>query len=315
MKKFLIMFLTLLLVLLPCTSFAVKLGPPNYLEGLTWNKTYSATIAETNGLYVKATSLYTSYSTPAIDIAPALKQTYYDHSMCAFVTVKISGKARADFENNASNKLSVHLIIRAKNSLPNPDTWKQQYKDSIVNDTPFFNISGTNVLKTISQDFDVTTNWSDFSATVSLTRLNVFCDLTPNWYLCFDGIDLITSPDALYVKDLKLEVVSTGNSTSYGKPTTPTPTPRPTPTAAAIPPRVTPNSMVMSTPMPTQAPVVTPKPTASPKPLEETKELFYEQPLMEDINDIISWSWKGIVIIVIIAGFFAITLNLFTRRK
>ena len=124
LKKILVIFLSLLLVLLPF-SVTAKPSPPNYLEGLTWTKVYSATIKETNGLYVEATDLKHTYSTPAINIAPALKQTFYDHNMNAFVTVKISGKIRATFKNGASNNHSLHLVIRAKTNLNNSKSWEQ----------------------------------------------------------------------------------------------------------------------------------------------------------------------------------------------
>lgn len=286
MKKFLIPFFALLLVLLPCRANAVQ--NTNYLEGLSWSHGIASTVTASNGLSVTATNITKSFSSPVLDIAPAIKQCFYDSSMPSRITVKISGKLKIDFEDNKEATTSLRFAIRAKTSLVNSEEWKLQYENILNGDTPFFKVFGTNVYASISDAYSVSTKWTEFSENVTVTKNNAFCELTPEWLFCVDGIKLDTPIINMHFTDMRLELISATDVSN-----TPTPTPN----------------------LPTSMLIQTPKPTASPRPLEETKELFYNQPLLKDINTIISWAWKSAVVIIVISGFFAITLNLFTRRK
>lgn len=305
MKKLLIIFITLLLVILPCSANAVQ-DTTNYLQGHSWQKGLNCEIRQASGLYVEATNITKPYSTPYLDINPALKQIFYKNSLLTSVTVRITGKTKAVFAD-PSKTSTMRLLIRTQTSLPYPDDWNKIYKQLLDGDEPFFEILGNHVLKGLKTNIPLTSQWTEFEAEFTATKANVFCPVTANWYLCVDNINVDNPIGLLSFSDMSMVVVSTKTSL-------PTQVATPTP---SIPPRITPSIMTPSISLPNQTakPAQTPKPTASPKPLEETKVQFYEQPLFNDINDIISWAWKGAVVIIIIAGFFAIVLNLFTRRK
>lgn len=193
-----------------------------------------------------------------------------------------------DFEDNKEATTSLRFAIRAKASLVNSEEWKLQYENSLNGDTPFFKVFGTNVYASISDAYNVSNKWTEFSMDITVSRNNAFCEFTPNWLFCVDGIKLDTPIINMHFTDMRLELVNVIKDNS---------TPSATQNTATV------------------APIQTQKPTASPKPLEETKELFYSQPLAKDINDIISWAWKGAAVIIIVSGFFAVALNLFTKRR
>ncbi len=323
LKKLLITVLSLLLIFSFATINAVP-SAPNYLFGLAWKKGHSSTIQKVDGLYVEATNLTKSYSTPALDIAPALKQAFYDHAMSKYISVRIQGKIKLDFEENKKESDSLRIIIRAKTNLANSDAWKADYLESLNNDDPFFMVLDTNVYAIVLKDFSVSTNWGSFTCTVPLTKNNVFCEMTPTWDLCVDGLDISKKPKTLYLKDLSLDVVSVSNNTPG---ITPTATPAVTPTATPtpnIPPRRTPDAPITQTLIPFRTPVsdliitqptATLKPTLEPEKDEEIREEFINQPAFKDAKNIFSLSIKGAIVIIIFAGFFAIILNLFRRKK
>lgn len=314
MKKLLVIFLSLLLVLLPF-SVTAKPSPPNYLEGLTWEKGYSSTITQVNGLEVTATNITKTYSSPALNITSAVQQCFLDNNLAYKITIRISGMIKLDFVDPAANISSLRFVIRSRTTISNPNIWQTKYENSLYGDAPFFSIEGKNVYTPISLTYSVRNTWTPILLDVDITFMNAFCDLTPNWLFCVDNIRQDKPVKNMHFKDMKLEILSVSSSKN---PQNPTAKPAATPTLA-IPPRVTPSRTLApySTPvLPTAAPVnPTVKPTRAPGNDEELKKEFYDQPLINDINNIISASVKGVILIIILAGFFAIILNLFKKHK
>ncbi len=318
MKKFVAVLFTLLLVFCFITAYAIP-SAPNYLLGLSWKEGHESALKKVDGLYVEATNLTKSYSTPALDITDAVKQVFYDHAMSKYISVKISGKMKLSFVGGKRESDSIRVIMRGKTSIKDVKVWKEQYTNSLKGDEPFFSLSNNNAIGTVTKNITVSTHWVSFSATVDLTKNNVFSDSNPTWNLCVDGLDPNKNPETLFLKDFSMEVVLVSNS----KPTqtataTATPSVTPTPTAD-IPPRVTPSRTLApySTPVGEgiPQPSATLKPTSDPITDEQIRNEFKDQPLLKDIKNILSLSVKGAVIIIIIAGFFAIITNLFKRKK
>ena len=318
MKKFVAVFFTLLLVFCFITAYAVP-SAPNYLLGLSWKNGHNSTLQKVNGLYAEVTNLTKTYSTPALDITDAVKQVFYDHAMSKYISVKISGKMKLSFVGGKTESDSIKLIVRGGTNISDIKAWKEQYTNSLKGDEPFFSVSSNNVIGTVTKSVTVSTRWVSFSATVDLTKNNVFSDSISAWNLCVDGLDPNKNPETLYLSDFSMEVVLVSNSKPIQTATaTATPSVTPTPTAD-IPPRVTPSRTLApySTPVGEGSvkPTATLKPTSDPATQEQVRNEFKSQPLLKDIKNILSLSIKGAVIIIIIAGFFAVITNLFKRKK
>ncbi len=315
MKKFFVILLSLLLVVSCVLSVnAQKQNEPvNYLEGLAWQEYLGVTLHQASGLSVTAVGFEKSYSTPALNIAPALKLIFAQHPDIVGVRLKLSANIQVAFQDRTESTTTAHFKIRAiTNTVKDAEQWNRDYKKSIGGESPFFEAGGSHAMRKISDTFTFTTERETYTTEFSVSRNVALCELTPNWYFCIDGLDVKRPIKCIYFKDIRLEIISTTKATAA------TPTPKPTPTAA-IPPRVTPTRTLapFNTPVGELVanPTATLKPTNEPYKDEEIREEFKNQPLFKDAKNIISLSIKGVIVIVIIAGFFAIVTNLFKRRK
>ena len=315
MKKFFVILLSLLLIIFCVLSVnAQKQNEPvNYLEGLAWQEYLGVTLHQASGLSVTAVGFEKSYNTPALNIAPALKLIFAQHPDIIEARLKLSANIQVAFQDRTESTTTAHFKIRAFTStVKDAEQWNKDYIKSIGGGSPFFEAVGSHAMRKISDNFTFTTERETYTTEFSVSRNVALCEFTPNWYFCIDGLDVTRPIKCIYFKDMRLEIISTTKSTAA------TPTPKPTPTAA-LPPRVTPSRTLApySTPVGEGSvkPTATLKPTSDPITDEQIRNEFKSQPLLKDIKNILSLSVKGAIIIIIIAGFFAVITNLFKRKK
>ena len=257
MKKFLI--LLFIFMLLP---FSVSASKVNYTqtENLSWLGGLACSFEATKD-YVKFTNITTSYSSPYFDILPAFIKAIGNKNQ---VTLEITIKIKADFkaENTASK---FHLNIRAFTDAKNAEIWRNHHKTEDCCRPTFFQSSGSNVSYTLpSSSKRLENNWNSYTFLVTASEEQINCPVTPNWYLCFDGLE----PNllkAIYVESVVISLY--------------TQTPSPTQKVTAHTPR----------PMRTISPIVaiaTPTPTVSPSPTPSPTPDWLNQPAVEDMSSI-----------------------------
>lgn len=301
MKRFLIVFFVIILAVAPINAYAAT----NYAEGLSWERGLCAQALST-GLDVEFRGISTSFNSAFLDILPAMKKAIGNN---ASVTVALSAKIKAVFSEAGAESVC-RPALRAHIGIKDPQAWTEQYKKTLHGDAPFFTSNSSNVMTGIGKaTIPLKESWSSFTFEISATRNQIYSSMTPNWYLCFDGIKLETPIGAIFIKDLTITLKNSSN-------TTPAPTPRPTPTPNSTPtknPAQIPQTLPMRTAttinsvIPTKAP--TPKP--SPTPVSGWKD----QPLMEDMTKMVNSSVKVSVWVLAIMGIIYLLTKLWERKN
>ncbi len=304
MKRFFVVFLVLMLALAP---MAVNAAPYNYLRGRSWESSGLSCRVTANGLSVTATNLNSSFSTPWIDILPAVKMALGTKNS---VTVEISGTLSVIMTSDSA-KTSPRLIMRAHINMKDGSTFDSKYKASLNGDKPLFGRNGSNVMTDLGTSCTVSNkSTAKFSTKLTVTRNQVYSQMTPQWYFCFDGFAEAKRGEilALGVQDLTLTVVDGATTIATPKPivnATPTPTPLP---------RITPSMTQAPTAAPTKAPA-TPVPTKKATANPDLAEKFIEQPVIADINKMASSVLEWTVIIIISTGAIAVLTTLLASKK
>lgn len=315
MKKIFAFILTLLLIFSCFLTANAAPKSTNYISGLQWDYNLACKTNNKNGLYVEATNITQTYSSPVINIASGIINAFVDNTLPSSITFKIGGKAKVNFNDNNSNSLSARLIIRAKTNMRDADAWLKRYKEELNGNTPFFFVEGPNAYQVIKDNLSIKTDWTDFSTTVTITSRNAFCSETPNWDLCFDHIEIEKNPQTLFFKDMFLEVVSVKNN-QIPKPTqkpATISTPEPTP---FVPPMVTPSQTLppFKTPL-NEATTSTLKPTQDPYEDTLMREEFLNQEAFKDAKDIVLLGVIGTVSVIIVSGIVSIIFKLIRKRN
>lgn len=312
MKRFFTVFLILMLMIAP---LSVNAAPTNYLLGSRWETTGLSCSVNVQGLEAIATGVSTTFSSPMLDILPAIKKALGNKNK---VTVELSGTISAVFANQ-NDETKVHLIARAKINMSNGEAFDKEYADSLKGDEPFYSRNGGNVMRDLKMKYVINNNEAaHFSTVFTVTRNQVYSSATPNWYFCVDGLNAATEGKilALGFNEMSLTVVPEGTVVA-----TPTPTPAPplrkTPalslTKTPAPPAITPIKTAAPTAAPTKKPTAAPtqKPTEDPK----LKENFLDQPLVKDLDEMAGSMLSSTFIIIIVTGAIALFVTLLAVKN
>ncbi len=299
MKRFFVFLFVIILAIAPINANAVT----NYAEGLTWEKGLCTQILA-NGLDVEFRGVNTTFNSAFIDILPAMKKALGNNNS---VTVTISAKIKAVFSEAGAESVC-RPALRALIGVSDPKTWTEQYIKSLNGDAPFFRSETSNVMVGIgTKQIPLRENWSDFSFEISATKNQINSSMTPNWYFCFDGININIAIGAIFIKDLSITLKDASKATP-----TPAPTPRPTPTPnpAQIPQTLPMRTANTVNPFaPANTPTPTPSPTPSPTPN------WKDQPIMEDMTTMVDVSVKVYVSIITFMGAVYILTKLKDRKN
>jgi hypothetical protein len=304
MKRFFTVFLILMLMIAP---LSVNAAPTNYLLGSRWETTGLACSVNVQGLEAIATGVGTTFSSPLLDILPAIKKALGNKNK---VTVELSGTISAVFANQ-NDETKVHLIARAKINMSNGEAFDKEYADSLKGDEPFYSRNGGNVMRDLKMKYVVKYNEAaHFSTVFTVTRNQVYSSATPNWYFCVDGLNAATEGKilALGFNEMSLTVVPEGTIVA-----TPTPTPAPPARKTPAPPAITPIKTAAPTAAPTKKPTAAPtqKPTEDPK----LKENFLDQPLVKDLDKMAGSMLSSTFIIIIVTGAIALFVTLLAVKN
>ena len=306
MKKILILFFAIILILVP---MSVSAAPTNYAEGLNWQKGLCAQILA-NGLDVEMRGITSSFNSAFIDILPAMKKALGNNNA---VTVTISAKIKAVF-SEAGAESHCRPALRAHIGIKDPQTWTNLYKQTLNGDNPFFTSETSNVMTGIGTGIiPLKEDWSAFSFDISATKNQINSFMTPNWYFCFDGINLQTSIGAIFIKDLTITLKnhSAGSSTQTTV-NTPTPTPKLTQNPAQIQQTLPMRTANIINPF---APKATPTPTPTPTPAPTPNPNWIMQPLMFDMMAMVYISLNVFSLIFVVMGIVYLITKIRERKN
>ena len=309
MKKLITILIIAVISLLPISAFA-----QNDAEGYSWSKGYAGQLLE-KGDEIAVSDIKASYSSPFFDILPAMKKAVGNDKS---VTVEISFEYKAMLsDGNTATKASVLLRGGSNLNSIKPEDWLNEYKNTLNGDSPLFTFSGGNVMFRLKSGIPVTSDWTVFSAIFTFTKAQIESQHIPYWNLGFDGMNPVEN-----ILTLQFRNVSITKSNGQASEIKPTPTPVPTPTPD-IPARKTPTLTVQtSAPQRTLAPFLTPQtviayqtPTPSPSPTPTPTPDWSDQPVAEDMADMLEAVIKITLIIIGVTGVLYICVNAAARKK
>lgn len=282
MRKFTVLILIFIFALLPLSVSAET----NYAKGLGWTKGLACRVTTKDGV-TEFTNLAYSYSSGYFDIMPALKKAVDGKDQ---ITVVFSGQLKATFKNEDIKDSKINSLIRASTSIKDPENWTKEYEKTLNGKEPFFKDVTSNALHGLGRNIVLKSDWTEFSVEFSVYKEQIYSSLTPNWFFCFDGID-INNVSSISVKNIKLTV----KSDAQAKKTPPVPTKRP--------------NINVITPAPTPTP--TPSPTITPMATPNWKE----QPIMNDMGGVVKSTIKISVAIIVVVGIIYLVTTFAVKKK
>ncbi len=280
MRKFTVLILIFIFALLPLSVSAET----NYAKDLGWTNGLACSVTTKDGI-TEFTNLAYSYSSGYFDIMPALEKAVDGKDQ---ITVVISGQVKATFKNEDIKDFKINSLIRASTSIKDPENWTKEYEKTLNGKEPFFKDVTSNALHGLGRNIVLKSDWTEFSVEFSVYKEQIYSSLTPNWFFCFDGID-INNVSSISVKNMKLTVKSDAPATKaqvVARPGVNIITPAPTPT-------------------PTPSPTV--KPTATPD--------WKEQPIMNDMSGAVKSTVKISIAIIAIVGIIYLGTTYAVKKK
>ncbi len=282
MRKFTVLILLFIFALLPLSVSAET----NYAKDLGWANGLACRVTTKDGV-TEFTNLAYSYSSGYFDIMPALEKAVDGKDQ---ITAVISGQVKATFKNEDIKDFKINSLIRASTSIKDPENWTKEYEKTLNGKEPFFKDVTSNALHGLARNIVLKSDWTEFSVEFSAYKEQIYSSLTPNWFFCFDGID-INNVSSISVKNMKLTV----KSDEQAKKTPPVPTKRP--------------NINVVTPAPTPTP--TPSPTITPMATPNWKE----QPIMYDMGAAVGISAKVYTDIIIVVGIIYLGTTYIVKKK
>ena len=214
MKKYLAVFAVVLVLI--CSSLSVNAATDpfgtNYLKGAQWYAGYANKITVEENTSVVVEEITSSYCCAALDILPAVKAALGDDDS---VTLELYVNIRGYYKSKPERFAQGSFIMRCPAVSTTDDAWNEEYKKSLNGDEPLFRRNNNNIMTSFDTDRASYPEggWGGFPIIFTVTRNQVYSELTPKWEFCMDGIQLELGLEKISVRDVTLRKTTAPAST------------------------------------------------------------------------------------------------------
>ena len=185
MKKIFTILLAVAIVF--SMSVSVFAEVENFAKDAKWVQGYAGGVSNKDGI-AKATGIKAAYTSPFIDIYPAVKAALGTDTDAELI---IRFKVRADFtEGNEGEISSARTLLRGGSIKPEEvEDWNTNYSEATDGESFFNSDKGGNIMHYFSSGFSFTDEeWTTVIIELEVSDTIVNCDLTPKWNFCLDTI-------------------------------------------------------------------------------------------------------------------------------